>query len=211
MRLTSRSLFLAACGVALVACGGGAEPPPEEPPQQQEDPCAPNGHIHREPTGDWCHCDRGYEAAEEGLSCQVDPNYVPRDEFDFGDEGAHACWHVDNGPYGAVTASESRQPRVDAFHTLYTVHLRQVNGEYTGTFQFRAFATGDFIVYLSQQVPLAVHEGERVVPIAAEKASAACTGLQHMVGIELTDKVTYTFTLGPTSLSQLRMVTEHLP
>jgi hypothetical protein len=204
--------MLAACGVAFVACGESA-PPPEEPtpPQQQEDPCAPNGHIHREPTGDWCHCDRGHIAAEEGLACVVDPNYTPRDGFDFGDDGVHACWHVDNGPYGSVTASPDRVPRVDAFHTLYTVNLRQVNGEYTGTFQFKAFATGDFVVYMSQKVPLTIREGELAVPIAAEKPTTACTGLQHMVGLELTDKVTYTFTLGPTSLQQLRMVTEYLP
>jgi predicted small lipoprotein YifL len=212
MRSAFRSFALAACGAALVACGE-SELPPEEPtpPQQQEDPCAPHGHIHREPTGDWCHCDRGYLAASQGLACQADPNYVPRDGFDFGDDGVHACWHVDNGPYGTVSASTERLPRVDAFHTLYTVNLREVNGGYTGTFQFKAFATGDFIVYLSQQVPLAVLEGTRAVPIAAEKPTTACAGLQHMVGLELTDKVTYTFTLGPTPLQQLRMVTEYLP
>lgn len=212
MRLSFRSLKLAACGAALVACGEPL-PPAEEPtpPQQQEDPCAPYGHIHREPTGDWCHCDRGYKAAEAGLACEVDPNYKPRDGFDFGDGGVHACWHVDNGPYGTVTASESREPRVDTFHTLYTVNLRPVGNEYTGRFQFKAFATGAFVVYLSHPVSLTVHEGERPVPIVAEKPTTACAGLQHMVGLELTDKVTYTFTLGPTSLPQLRMVTEYLP
>jgi hypothetical protein len=212
MLMSLRSFVLATCGVALAACGGALEPPAEEPtPQQQEDPCAPHGHIHREPTGDWCHCDRGYLAATEGLACLVDPDYTPRDEFDFGDDGVHACWHVDNGPYSSVTASADRQPRVDAFHTLYTVTLRPVEGQYTGTFQFKAFATGDFIVYLSQQVPLTVREGERVVPIAAEKPTTACAGLQHMVGLELTNRVTYTITLGPTPLQQLRMVTEYLP
>lgn len=212
MRLSPRPFLLAACSAALVACGA-AEPPIEQPPstQPQEDPCAPHGHIHREPTGDWCHCDRGYLAAAEGLACEVDPNYTPRDEFDFGDEGEHACWHVDNGPYGTVTASESRTPSVDAFHTLYTVKLRPVGEQYTGTFQFKAFATGDFIVYLSQQVPLTVREADQVVSPVGEKATTTCEGLRHMVGLELTDKVTYTFTLGPTSLQQLRMVTEHLP
>jgi hypothetical protein len=212
MRPSLRPFVLAACGAALVACGE-PEPPPEEPPppQQLEDPCAPHGHIHREPTGDWCHCDRGHLAAPERLACLVDPNYIPRDGFDFGDEGAHACWHVDNGPYGTVTASPDRTPRVDAFHTLYTVNLRQVGEQYTGTFLFKAFATGDFVVYQSQQVPLTVHEGEQLVPIAAEKPTTACSGLQHMIGLELTNKVTYTFTLGPTSLPQLKMVTEFLP
>lgn len=213
MRLPFRSFVLAVCGAAFLLACGEAELPPEElpPPQQADDPCAPHGHIHREPTGDWCHCDRGYMAAVEGLSCLVDPNYVPRDGFDFGNNDLHACWHVDNGPYGTVTASPDRLPRVDAFHTLYTLNLRQVDGAYTGTFQFKAFATGDFIVYLSQNVPFAVHEGEKPVSIIAEQPTQACTGLQHMLGLELTDKVTYTFTVGPTSLPQLRMVTEYLP
>jgi hypothetical protein len=212
MRLTLHPSVLAAACAALVACGETGLPNEEPtPPEPQADPCAPNGHIHREPTGDWCHCDRGHMAAAEGLACQVDPNYQPRDGFDFGDDGVHACWHVDNGPYGTVTASESRLPRVDAFHTLYTVNLLQVSGAYTGTFQFKAFATGDFIVYMSQRVHLTVREGERVVPIVAEKSTQACEGLQHMVGVELTDKVTYTFTLGPSAPPQLRMVTEFLP
>ncbi|HEX8699557.1 MAG TPA: hypothetical protein VF815_12015 [Myxococcaceae bacterium] len=212
MRLPLPLPVLASACAALVACGEPA-PLPEEPtpPQQQTDPCAPNGHIHREPTGDWCHCDRGYMAAAEGLACQVDPHYKPRDDFDFGDEGEHACWHVDNGPYATVTASADRLPRVDAFHTLYTVNLLPVDGVHSGTFQFKAFATGDFIVYMNQKVHLTVREGERVIPIVAEQSSEACAGIQHMVGLELTDKVTYTFTLGPTPLPQLRMVTEFLP
>ncbi|WP_224368402.1 hypothetical protein [Hyalangium versicolor] len=211
MRSFRNALVLSACCAALMACGGSEPPPSEEPPQQQEDPCAPHGHIHREPTGDWCHCDRGYMAPEEQLACVTDPDYVPRDGFDFGDDGVHACWHVDNGPYATVSASESRTPRVDAFHTLYTVNLRPVDGQYTGTFQFKAFGTGDFIVYLSQNVPFAVREGDRVIDIIAEKPTTACTGLQHMLGLELTEGVIYTFTLGPTSLDQLRMVTEYFP
>ncbi|WP_224246267.1 hypothetical protein [Hyalangium gracile] len=212
MRPSQRPLVLAACCALLTACGASELPPSEEPPAQLEDPCAPHGHIHREPTGDWCHCDRGYRAPEQQLVCEVDPDYKPREGFDFGDDGVHACWHVDNGPYATVTASESRMPRADAFHTLYTVNLRPVEGgQYTGTFQFKAFGTGDFIVYLSQNVPFAVREGERVVASVAEKPTTACSGLQHMIGLELTERVVYTFTLGPTSLEQLRMVTEYFP
>ncbi|MDY7228168.1 hypothetical protein [Hyalangium rubrum] len=211
MRLLNRFIVPAASLAVLMGCGGSQPPLSEELPQQQVDPCAPEGHIHREPEGDWCHCDRGYMAPEEQLACVVDPHYTPREGFDFGDDGDHACWHVDNGPYATVTASESRRPRADAFHTLYTLNLRPVDGQYTGTFQFKAFGTGDFIVYLSQNVPFAVREGERVVASVAEKPTTACSGLQHMVGLELTESVIYTFTLGPTSLPQLQMVTEYFP
>lgn len=214
MRFPPRLFLLAVCGLLLVACGDSeSSPEPTPEPQPPADPCAPHGHIHREAEGDWCHCDRGYLAPEGQLACVVDPSYVPpkEGEFDFQDEGAHACWHVDNGPYATVTASESRSPRVDAFHTLYTVNLRPVDGGYTGSFQFKAFGTGDFILYLSEHVPLTVSEGTLPVKILAEKHASVCAGLPHMVGLELTEGVVYTFTLGPTSLSQLRMVTEYFP
>ncbi|PTL80660.1 hypothetical protein [Vitiosangium sp. GDMCC 1.1324] len=216
MRPLLRVFVLATSVSALAACGPPPEPEPEpsgDPPQEQGDPCAPHGHIHREPTGDWCHCDRGYLAAEQGLSCQQDPNYVPREGFDFGDNGKHACWHVTNGPFATVSASVDRQPRVDAFHTHYTVKLRPEGGQYVGTFNFKGYATGDFVVYLSDaSVPVSLREGARLVePVAtAPVPPEVCTGLVHMVGYELTDKVQYTVSFGPTSLPELGLVIEHL-
>ncbi len=216
MRLDSL-LLLTACA-ALTACGPATPEPIDEPPVSQEDPCAPYGHIHREATGDWCHCDRGYLAATERLACVVDPNYVPRTEFDFGDKGEHACWHVTNGPYATVMASTTAQPRVDAFHTFYTVKLRPEGGQYVGTFQFKAYATGNFVAYLSHEgVPFSFHEGTKLVepaatePIPPELRDGACQGeLVRMVGYELTDKVQYTVTVGPTEHSELSLVIEHL-
>ncbi|QRO00260.1 hypothetical protein JRI60_15155 [Archangium violaceum] len=219
MRSTQRFLARAVCAVALAACGQPPGPETEPPqPQGQTDPCAPHGHIHREPTGDWCHCDRGYLAAAQGLSCQQDPNYVPRDGFDFGDNGQHACWHVTNGPFALVTAALDRQPRVDAFHTYYTVKLRPENGQYVGTFNFKGYATGDFVLYLSDaSVPVAVREGTSVLqpvataPIPQDIRDGVCQGgLVGMVGYELTDKVQYTVTFGPTPLPELGLVIEHL-
>lgn len=213
MRAPSRSLLLASCIAALTACGGDAAPPaPDETPQEQTDPCAPHGHIHREPDGDWCHCDRGYLATEQGLSCVADPHYIPRDGFDFGDNGAHACWHVANGPFATVTATPERQPRVDDFHTHYTVQLRPEQGLSVGTFNFKAWATGDFVLYLSTpDIPVTVKEGERVLePVGTQATGPFCDGLKQMVGYELTDKVQYTVTFGPTANTGLGLVIEHL-
>ena len=123
----------------------------------------------------------------------------------------HACWHITHGPFATVRAAEGQAPRVDAFHTLYTLKLRPVDGQYTGTFAYRAFATGNFIVYLSApDVPLALHEGHRPVEIIAEKPTSACEGLRLMRGVELTKGVTYTLTLGPTSVAEPRLVIEYL-
>ena len=217
----SRFWFALLCAAALAACGGptDAEPPDTVSPAPQADPCAPNGHIHRDSTGDWCHCDRGHLASASGLACERDPSYVPREGFDFGDNGEHACWHVTHGPYATVSASVERSPRVDAFHTHYTVKLRPEAGQYVGTFQFKAYATGDFVAYLSDaSIPFAFVESARGVvppaasaPIPASLRDGVCQGgLVHMVGYELTDKVLYTVTLGPTSLSELGLVIEHL-
>lgn len=213
MRRPFRALLLAGCIAALTACGGNDSPLPDGGmPQEQTDPCAPNGHIHREPEGDWCHCDRAYLASEQGLSCVPDPDYVPRDGFDFGDDGAHACWHVTNGPFATVTASPDRQPRVDDFHTHYTVKLRQEGGASVGTFSFKAWATGDFVLYLSTpDVAVTVKEGERVVePVGTRPTGPFCDGLKQMVGYELTDKVPYTVSFGPTEATEFGLVIEHL-
>ncbi len=208
-----RALALAVCAGTLAACGGD-EPPPEEPPQVT-DPCAPNGHIHREPTGDWCHCNKGYRAAAQGLACETDPDYVPGEGFSFGDNGEHACWHVSHGPYVTVTASTTRLPRVDDFHTYYTVKLRPENGRYVGTFSYKAFATGNFVVYLgSPDMPVTLVEtatGTPVPPAGTRPTDDHCEGLKHMVGYELTDRVQYTLTLGPTALPEVGLVIEHLP
>lgn len=191
----------------LTACD-----PTAAQPEPEGDPCEPNGHIHRDPQGDWCHCDRGFMVPEGQLACVVDPSYKPPDgPFDFGDNGEHACWHTTNGPFATVQASPTQQPRVDAFHTWYTVKLRPEGGQSVGTFSYRAFATGRFVAYLSTpDVPLAFSEGQLPVPILGQQASTACPGIRHMVGVELTKGVTYTLQLGPTSLPELNMVIEYL-
>lgn len=219
MRPSLHVLALAACAMALAACGGDdpapIEPPQPEDPAQSSDPCAPNGHVHREPTGDWCHCNKGYRATEEGLACETDPGYVPSEGFSFGDNGEHACWHVTNGPFVTVTASTSRLPRVDDFHTYYTVKLRQEGGQYVGTFSYKAFATGNFVIYLgTPDVPVTLVETAvqtTLTPAGTRATDNHCDGLKHMVGYELTDRVQYTLTLGPTPLPELGMVIEHLP
>ncbi|MCK8500769.1 hypothetical protein [Myxococcus fulvus] len=212
MRWKLRAL-LATLALAASACGGD-DPPPEPEPEPSGDPCEPHGHIHREPEGDWCHCNKGYLAAQDGLSCVVDPNYIPSEGFDFGDDGEHACWHVESGPFVTVTASTTRDPRVDDFHTYYTVKLREVDGQYTGTFSYKAFASGNFVVYLSTpDVPVTLVETavqKTVTPAGTRPTGDFCSGLKHMVGYELTDRIQYTLTLGPTSLTELGMVIEHL-
>jgi hypothetical protein len=177
------------------------------------DPCAPHGHIHREATGDWCHCDRGHLAAQTGLSCVPDPDYVPRDGgFDFGDDGEHACFHVAYGPYATVTSSAAAPPRVDAFHTHYTATLEPVDGGYGGRFSYRAFATGPHVAYLSEPVPVRfVEGGVGPLEVQGERATQACDGLRHMAGFELTDKVTYTLEVGPTASPRVGLVIEYLP
>jgi hypothetical protein len=87
-----------------------------------------------------------------------------------------------------------------------------------GTFNFKGYATGDFVLYLSDaSVPVTLREGTNVLqavataPVPSDIRDGVCQGgLVGMVGYELTDKVQYTLTLGPTSLSELGLVIEHL-
>lgn len=196
----------------FTGCGGPADGP-DGGTSDGGDPCAPHGHIHRDPEGDWCHCDRGFVASEEGLACVPDPAFVPRDGgFDFGDDGAHACFHVTHGPYATVTSTEQTRPRVDAFHTLYTANLRPADGGHVGTFSYRAFATGAHVVYLSDVATVRfIEEGVGEVPLEGTKATTACEGLRHMAGFELVEDVTYRFEVGPITPPTLRFVIEHLP
>ena len=67
-----------------------------------------------------------------------------------------------------------------------------------------------------ESLPLAFHEGSRLVTPAATQAIPAALRdgvcereLVHMVGYELTDKVQYTVTLGPTDVSEVSLVIEH--
>lgn len=179
----------------------------------QGDPCEPNGHIHRGGAeGEWCHCNRGYMASEDGRSCVVDPNYSPDRPFSFGDNGAGACWHLANGPYSTVQAAAGQSPGVNNYQTLYTLKLRPEGSQYVGSFSFRAFETGRFVAHLSAaDVPLAFLEGQLSVPVAAQQSSTVCPGIRHMVGVELTKNVTYTLQFGPTSLPELNLVLTYVP
>ncbi len=207
MLLRSRLAFLT-CVTAVAACGDEASPVADV---DNADPCAPNGHVHREPEGDWCHCNRGYLAAETELACVADPSYVPRVGFDFGDNGEHACWHVANGPYETVQASTSSAPDVGRFHTHYTVTLAEIEaGSYEARLTYPARTTGDYVVYLSQDVPLTVYEGELLVDPVDREPTNACAGLVIQAGYELTERVTYTLVIGPTSSAELALVIEEV-
>ncbi len=205
-----RRQALCACAL-LTALLAGCGSDDSAPLPADSDPCAPSGHIHREPGGDWCHCDRGYVAATDTLACVTDPDYDPNRPFDFGDLGEHACWHVTNGPYAEVAALAESAPAIDRFHTHYTLTLRDVGGGmFGGTFTYNARSSGNYVVYLSREIAFGVQEGELDVASVATAPTAACEGLATMIGYVFAKDVTYTMTFGPDASAEVAVVIEEL-
>jgi hypothetical protein len=190
----SRVWALTAAGLQL-ACGA----PAGEVADAGAAPCAPHGELH---TGSnpHCHCAPGYRA--EGLAC-VESEGTPDAGFDFGDEGEHACLHAVEGPFADVAAVPGEEPRVDAFETFHRLTLQEEVEGHRGVFSFRPWASGDFVLTLSERVPLTLRAGEQQVPVLEEGDVSACRQLRHRVGVRLQGDVTYLLQLGPTPQAQL--------
>jgi hypothetical protein len=180
--------FLAACGA----------------PAPKQDPCEPNGHVHRSATeGDFCHCFEGYVAT--GISCEEDPNYAPLGPFAFGTSTATACWHAQNGPF------DKGSGKLTSFKTVYTVKLEPSSADtFTGSVTFQAWKTGRFGVFLGPDVPVALFENLLPVKVEAQSAIETCTELKSQYGYSLLSKVDYRLEFGPTPHSQVQLMVDEV-
>jgi hypothetical protein len=176
------------------------------------DPCAPNGHIHRERTGDWCHCNRGYRPVMTGLGCEVDPNYTGNTTVDFTGTAERACWHAVNGPFASVADGEA----ADAFLTFFTLDLApQGQGLYSASVRYRAAVTGPHVATLSPRVNLALREvlpsgGEKEVPILATQVTTACAQLSQQFGFELVKGADYRLVFGPSRETRVSFLVDQV-
>lgn len=189
----------------VVSLALGCQPPSPEADAGvdgggQGDPCAPMGHVHREPSGDWCHCDRGYRALSTGLGCEVDPNYTGSTTVDLTGTGERACWHAVNGPFASIVADAA----ADAFLTLYTLELEpQPQGLFGASARYHAAVSGPHVATLSPRVNFALREvlpsgAEVEVPILVTHVTGACPELAQQFGFELVKGVHYRLVFGPT-------------
>jgi hypothetical protein len=180
--------------ISLFACGASET-------KLVVDPCAPHGHVHRERAGDWCHCNRGYRAAFDGLRCENDPSFTGRTTVDLGASNQRACWHAVNGPFAEVQA-----PTVDSFLTVY----RWSNAGAKPSVMFRSSASAAHVLTTQRNVNLQItevtSEGTREVPILVTRAITPCTGLAQQFGFELAARAQYRLAFETTEASPLTFI-----
>jgi hypothetical protein len=191
----------------LLVASCGAPPGP-----MKGDPCDPGGHIHRDPAGDWCHCDRGFKAALQGLACEVDPNFTGRTTLDLGNTDERACWHASRGPFAMQTDGS----RIDQFLTFYTLDLpARSDGLHTASASYRAAVSAPHVLSVNRSVNVTVHEvlptgGAKEVPVLVTRATTFCSELTQQYGFELVSRVEYRFDFGPSQQAQARFVLDQV-
>jgi hypothetical protein len=189
----------------LAACGAPG-------PATSSDPCTPGGHVHREPLGDWCHCDRGFLAARTGLACVRDPAFTGRVTLDLGASEERACWHAARGPF-AVQGDGSR---VDQFLTHYTLALSpRSDGLRVATVGYRAAVSAPHVLTASRGVNLSLLEvfsegGTRPVPVLVTRATTACQQLSQQFGFELAARAEYRLEFGPSTQPEVGFVLDQV-
>lgn len=199
-----KALAPLALAVLLAACGSA--PPPAS------DPCAPGGHVHREGSGDWCHCDRGFRATTSGLGCEVDPNFTGRTTFELGTSDERACWHATRGPF--ETGADGA--RIDQFLTHYTVALStRADGLREATTSYRAAVTAPHVLTLSRGVNVKILEvlpdgKSNEVPVLVTRATTTCMQLSQQFAFELVNRAEYRFLFGPSAQGQVGFVLDQV-
>ncbi len=174
-------------------------------PPATEDPCAPGGHVHRDPAGDWCHCDRGHRTTADGLACEVDPSF--RETLELADSDARACWHSAHGPFATIEDGGL----VDAFLVYFTVNLTpRADGRFEGVVRYQPAASGAHVVSLDVGGPLRVSEQEKTVPFVVTRSSTLCPGVRQQWAAVLESRVSYALHLGPLSQPRVQLLIDWL-
>jgi hypothetical protein len=197
-------LCVFALAVALTACGNVAQ-------MATLDGGFDAGSVHRDPKGDWCHCDRGHMPLDQGLACVVDPHATGRTTLDLVGSDTRACWHVENGPFQTVQSAQS----VDRLLTVYTMPLRPYsNTLFEGSLSFVAPATSAYVATLSANVAFAVREvfssSEKDVPILVTFSMQQCGAVSQQFGFELVEGVRYKLLFGPTQLGEATFILDQV-
>lgn len=132
------------------------------------------------------------------------------DELGVDQEG---CEHLAEGPATPVTASaiaDSSAPAVADDHMRYDITLvDDGGGQNVGSVSFAAAEAGDYVLFLGQDVPVAVADSTNQ-PIdieASASSSEACPEIRGRHVVEL-GVGTHFFTFGPTSESAVQLVIE---
>jgi hypothetical protein len=121
------------------------------------------------------------------------------------------CEHLQRGPASSITATATATgaPAVKDDHRRYDIALADVTGGKGGSVTFAAAAAGDYVLFTSADVPVAVTDanGQAVAIEASVKSSPECTEIKgrHTIPMKVG---THTLTFGPTTGASVSIVIE---
>jgi hypothetical protein len=126
-------------------------------------------------------------------------------EYDYTSaEAEHACAHVEDGPFGDLGDGDE----LSNLHLLYTVELREVDGQYQGELSFvaRESAVHAF-VFREADLPFAIRSGGEDLCVV-EDTTEGCDDYSAAYLAELERNQEVTLVIGPTSQPTVRVVAE---
>ncbi|MDC0708501.1 hypothetical protein POL68_08475 [Stigmatella sp. ncwal1] len=122
------------------------------------------------------------------------------------------CEHLQEGPSAPITAAATATgaPAVSNDHKRYDISLVDVTGGKGGSVTFAASEAGDYLFFVSEDVPLAIRtiNGVAVEPEEVAKSSSECSEIKGRYTVELSVG-THVLTFGPTSKTSISLVAEH--
>ena len=132
------------------------------------------------------------------------------EEFNVDEEG---CEHLIEGPSTAVTASMTADeaPDVSAEHNRHDITLPGDGaGTHGGAVSYAAAEAGDHVIFLGQDVPVALEDGDGAAIDIEDSAtgSSECGEIRGRHVVELAVGTTF-ITFGPTAETLVQVVIEH--
>ncbi|EYF01666.1 hypothetical protein [Chondromyces apiculatus] len=151
-------------------------------------------------------CGDGGDGGDGGeapaVGCQIEGR-----DYEVGEqEIAHACGHVEEGPYGALPSGDD----LANLHMLYTVALDDDGaGAFGGTLTLTARETSTHVFYYLSDVPAAYHDaaGEDLC-IAHTFVPTGCDAMRRVDLVDLVDQEAIEILLGPSTEAYARVVAE---
>ncbi len=130
-------------------------------------------------------------------------------DHDHADPTEEACEHAAEGPFEAVNAAEAAAaPAIQGFeHSRVDITLLAGADGNGGSVAFNVAAEGDYVFFLSDDVPLAFSDDDGEVAIEATATIDACAEVAVSYTVELSPGVTV-LTFGPTDATEVGLVFE---
>jgi hypothetical protein len=132
------------------------------------------------------------------------------EDFNIDEEG---CEHLIEGPSTPVTGAPGTggAPDVSTEHNRFDVTLAgETAGPFTGTVSYAAADAGDHVIFLGQDVPVALEDGDGAAIDIEESATGSpeCGEIRGRHVVELAVGTAF-ITFGPTAETLVQVVIEH--